>query len=193
MSVTTTRRLSQGKTYAVIKSGSGDTTLAKSAGVRRVPNSTQNGAAVYPDDGNALIDETANYDVTDGAVYPQGPVPQSIIDAATAAARRILAAVAADNGAPSTDAHGKALRNVRLVNLLAKVSANTAAIAVYLYSSTSGDWYLDTITMALDAATDGGRGVKVAVDVGRFDRIYLRATGMSGVGTVDAWVELLED
>jgi len=191
MPVTTTRRLSQNKTYAVVRSGGGSATVAKTTGQRRLPASTQTGSATYAADGQAQILEAGNYDVTDGAMYPVGPQPQSIVDAATAAARRVLAAVDADNGAPSLVTHGKALYNARRINIFAKIAANTATLSVYLYSATAGQWFQTSYALGLDATADDGRSLVLALDVSGGERVYLRT--INTLGAIDAWIDLLED
>lgn len=188
------RRLKQGTTYRIARTTAGDGTLSKASGIRRVPASTVAGSATYAADGYAQIDGDSVYDLIDAVALPTGPAPASLVVGTTANARRLVAAAAADNGVPTLVTQGAPTFGARRVNLFAKnTAAGTATVGLYLWSDAAQQWFADTVTMSLDAAVDGGRACKIAVDVGRADRIYLRAHTQAGGATVDAWAESLED
>lgn len=188
------RRLRQGTTYRIARTTGGDGALTKASGIRRVPISTTAGSATYAADGYAQPQEDAVYDLVDAVAQPTGPAPASLVVGTTAAARRMVAGALADNGVPTLVTQGQPTWGARRVNLFAKnTAAGTATVALYLWSDAAGQWFADTVTMGLDAAVDGGRACKVAVDIGRADRIYLRAHSQAGGASVDCWAESFED
>lgn len=188
------RRLKQGTTYRIARTTVGDGTLTKASGIRKVPASTVTGSATYAADGYAQIEGDSVYDLVDAVAQPTGPAPASLVVGVTANDRRMVAAAVADNGVPTLVDHGKPTYGARRVNLFARnTAAGTATVALYLWSDAALQWFADTVTMSLDAAVDGGRACKVAVDIGRADRVYLRAHSQAGGATVDAWAEALEE
>lgn len=191
---TTSKRLKAGTVYRIARTTAGDGALTKATGVRKVSRSTVADSATYAADGYAQVDNDDLFTLTDARAQPSGPPPESLAVGTTAAARRMVAAALADNGVPTLVTQGKPTYGVRRVNLFSKNTATgTATVLLYLWSDAAEQWFADVITMALDAAVDGGRACKVAVDIGRADRIYLRAHSQAGGASVDCWAEAVEE
>lgn len=122
------------------------------------------------------------------------PIPQSLYnpDAATAAERRVLAGISADNGAPSGDV-GFHTRNHKWLHVVAESVGAGASFDVTLYvrSKFSGTWakalWFGT-SGTLSITTAGSPSYAEPVLIAGIDEAYLHASNFAGGGTANAWL-----
>lgn len=117
---------------------------------------------------------------------------QSGVGGATVLARRLLAAVAADNGAPTTTNQGCGLKAHRRIKVVARCNVGGSYnLNAHWFDGTSEIWSSlddDLGTVNVTPADSMERILSVSGS----DAVYIRVFGHAGGATADVWVTLLD-